>query len=171
MNSAVNYRELEHTHILCTARELIDHAGWQELLADELRCAATQLRQATAQSTRPTERIRAYTATMIDHVYPVERCGRFAVFASISLNRSGRHVDQIDALVDELIEPLREAIHVGCQTGEMSSQRPDDDAQSIFHLVTGMILTQATLGRRSSPESLKGMVMDAVAHALGFTEP
>lgn len=171
MNTAVNNRELERTHILGTARELIDHAGWQQLLADELRCAATQLRHATAQSTRPTERIRLYTATIIDHVYPVERCGRVAVFASLSLNRSGRHVNEIDALVYELIEPLREAIHVGCQTGEMSSPRPDDDAQSIFHLITGMILTQATLGRRSTPESLKGMVMDAVAHALGFTEP
>ncbi|MGX9674114.1 TetR/AcrR family transcriptional regulator [Mycobacterium sp. HM-7] len=200
MNPVVNYQELERTHILCTARELVDHSGWQvvqledvlrhagvcdrsfrrhfscldslfsELLADELRSAARQLRHAAMPGKRPIERVLSYTATMIDYAYPVERRGRASALATIWLERSGHHVDQNDALVDELIEPLREAIHAGCRTGEMSSQCPDDDSQSIFHLVTGVILTQAALGRYAVPEHLKEATMDAVAHALGFTE-
>jgi AcrR family transcriptional regulator len=194
----VNYPELERAHILCTARELVDHSGWQvlqledvlqragvcdrsfhrhfsclesllsALLADELRSAASQLRHAT-QSKRPIEQILSYTATMIDYVYPAERRGRASALAAVWLERSEDDAERNDALVDELIEPLREAIRAGCRTGEMSSQCPDDDAQSIFHLVTGMILTQAALGRHTSPEYLKGLVMDGVARALGFT--
>ncbi|MDC6711035.1 hypothetical protein, partial [Leclercia adecarboxylata] len=116
MNSAVNYHE-------------------------SLRNAASQLRHAATQSTSPAERIHSYIATMIDHVYPVEHCAKASVLTSIWLNRSGQHVDQNDALVDELIEPLRAAIRVGCRAGEMSSPCPDTDAQAIFDLVTGMILT------------------------------
>jgi hypothetical protein len=145
--------------------------NYQELLSDELRSAARQLRHAATQSTCPIERILSYTATMIDYVYPVERCGRASALAAVWLERSGRHADQNDALVDELIEPLRDAIRVGCRSGEMSSQCPDDDAQSIFHLVTGMIVTQAALGRRASPEYLKETTRTAVAHALGFAAP
>ncbi len=136
---------------------------------ESLRSAATQLRHAAAQSTSPTERIQSYIATIIDHVYPVQRGGKASVLAAIWLNRSGQRVDQIDALVDELIEPLREAIRVGCRTGEMSSPCPDTDAQAIFHLVTGMMLTQGFLGRPAPPEYLKEAVRDAVARALRFT--
>jgi len=138
---------------------------------ESLRSAATQLRHAATQSTSPTERIHSYIATMIEHVYPVERCGKASVLTSIWLNRSGQHVDQIDALVDELIEPLREAIRVGCRTGEMSSPCPDTDAQAIFHLVTGMILTQGAPGRRASAEYIKGVVMNAVASSLKLARP
>ncbi len=138
---------------------------------ESLRSAATQLRHAATQGTSPTERIQSYIATMIDHVYPVERGGKASVLASIWLNRSGQHVEQIDALVDELIEPLREAIRVGCRTGEMSSPCPDADAQAIFHLVTGLILTQGVLGRRASAEHIKGVVMDAVGHSLKLARP
>ncbi|OBJ35658.1 hypothetical protein A5630_09070 [Mycolicibacterium mucogenicum] len=146
MNSAVNYHE-------------------------SLRNAARQLRHAATQSTSPTERIHSYIAAMIDHVYPAERCAKASVLASIWLNRAGPHVDQNDALVDELIEPLRAAIRVGCRTGEMSSPCPDTDAQAIFDLVTGMILTHGVLGRRASAEHIKGVVMDAVGHSLKLNRP
>ncbi len=138
---------------------------------ESLRSAATQLRHAATQCTSPTERIHSYIATMVDHVYPLERCGKASVLTSIWLNCSGQHVDQIDALVDELIEPLREAIRVGCRTGEMSSPCPDTDAQAIFHLVTGMILTQGAPGRRASAEYIKGVVMNAVASSLKLARP
>jgi len=196
----VNYQELERAHILCTAREIVDNSGWQvlqlediqrragvcdrsfhrhfscleslfsALLRDEIRSAVRQLRHATRQSKRPVERVRSYIATMVDYAYPVERRGRASALAAIWLEHSGNHVDENEALVDELIDPLREAIRVGCQTGEMSSQCPDDDALSIFHLVTGMILTQAAFGRHATAEYLEETAMNAVARALGFTE-
>lgn len=138
---------------------------------ESLRNAARQLRQAAAQSTSPTERIHSYIATMIDHVYPVGHCAKASVLASIWLNRAGQHADQNDALVDELVEPLRAAIRVGCRTGEMSSPCPDTDAQAIFNLVTGMILTHGVLGRPASAEHIKGVVMDAVGHSLKLNRP
>lgn len=196
----MNRVDPERTRILCAARELIEYTGWQALdldsllrragvrgrsfhrhfagvdgllvalLEDELRSVSRRLRHAAASSMSPLQRIHSYTATMIACVYPAERSSRASLFAVMWLGLSERYFQQIDRLVDELIDPLREAIRDGCRTGTMSSRNPDTDAQAIFHLVIGVIVTQAALGRRASRGCVDEAIRDSVTRALAITD-
>lgn len=101
------------------------------------------MRQAAAPGD-PLERIQSYTAALIDWF-----CSGLIVTPS-----------------DELVAPLREAIAHGCRSGCVSSRDPDGDAQAIFHLVLGVLVTHTTIGRPASREELELAVMGTIRGAL-----
>lgn len=72
----------------------------------------------------------------------------------------------IETPSDELVAPLREAIAHGCRSGCVSSRDPDGDAQAIFHLVLGVLVTHTTIGRPASREELEMAVMGTIRGAL-----
>lgn len=102
---------------------------------------------------------------MIDWIYSAT-----SPLQSMWLTSCRQPGDPIDGLVDELVAPLREAIAHGCRTGTLSSPDPDADAQAIFHLILGMLVTHVVGGRPGSRAQLELTAWEMIKRALRVDE-
>jgi AcrR family transcriptional regulator len=138
------------------------------LMEVELGGAAVKLRRVTAAGATCRERIDNYMAALIDMAYETELSKPSSLFASHWREMLPEYGDAIDRRVQQMMQPVVDAITDGVREGVLRSPDPETDARAIFYLVSSMTADQAVMGGVVPREELERCARPFVHRALGL---
>lgn len=127
---------------------------------------AKALRRAVAEADDPIAAIDAWLECFLDVYYEPKRAARVAVFTSASVRASYSEPSAAEAMRDLFCKPLIQALRAGHKSGLFHSPDPQEDARSIYALVSNV--THRGQARARNRSAARAQVLRFVRPALGL---